>query len=988
MKQASVQTIKINDNLCLSGYDKEYVFEKIRTSNNFYEKDILERWFLPHSKDCKIIYDIGANIGNHSVFFAANTQKNAHVYSFEPVPDNFSLLQKNISDNALQEKVSLYQFALGEESGFANMQFESEGNMGTTSISDTGDIDVEVKILDSLNLPKPDFVKIDVEGSELSVLRGMQQLLKESEPILWIEVDLSTAKDTLAFLEDLGYAPVDALLDNDNNVLFAKSNVIIVDKSWTFVSLLIAMKRYRTEYWKGRKAESKYDYEQQKAEDLTVQLGKYKSKYDYEQQKAEDLTVQLGKYKSKYDYEQQKAEGLTIQLGQYKSKYDYEQRKAIELKKQLEQYVSKYTYEQGLVSNLKAEVAKYSISLDELKMRNSQLVDECDKRIEQVDYFKKLSGKHASQYSYEQKKAINLQKQLQELEKRQERYEISKPYKVWKLYQNAKQSVKDKVYFFANRLYHSVAPYPKVLKCFSTLNKVCKFFPDTQKVIFFQDKSISISDEKIINNPSVINIKNNPKQLNDINVAVICDEFTYNSFRYECNLLPLTPDNWRNIFEQNEIDLFFCESAWTGADPDLRPWRGRIYGSVNFAKENRTILFEILEYCKQHNIPTAFWNKEDPTHYEDKVHNFVDTALRFEHIFTTDRKCVERYKQDYQHKSVHLLMFATQPALFNPMEKYDRMNGIIFAGSWYNQHPGRCVEMGGILDNIIKHNIPLIIYNRQSENPDPNHTFPERFLPYLRSRLRHEDLEQAYKGSTMALNINTVTDSDTMFARRVFELMSSNTLVLSNYSNGMEELFGDNVIFIDDNSDLDINNSQQKRINCLYQVLSQHTYKNRFEQIIRTVGIPFVKSKKSVTFIYSVQSLKEAEKAAQHFKKVKWDYKNALFIVNKNVSSKILRECVEIYNSTAIQVVSELYMKKYNSLPAILSDYVVRATSKMKPDFIERAMLHKSYLEDAVGIADGDNDFRIKKNCDAVNVLLPTDKFNFEHSMLDNVYYI
>ena len=81
-------------------------------------------------------------------------------------------------------------------------------------------------------------------------------------------------------------------------------------------------------------------------------------------------------------------------------------------------------------------------------------------------------------------------------------------------------------------------------------------------------------------------------------------------------------------------------------------------------------------------------------------------------------------------------------------------------------------------------------------------------------------------------------------------------------------------------------------------------------------------------------------------------------------------------------------MKKYNSLPAILSDYVVRATSKMKPDFIERAMLHKSYLEDAVGIADGDNDFRIKKNCDAVNVLLPTDKFNFEHSMLDNVYYI
>jgi hypothetical protein len=56
------------------------------------------------------------------------------------------------------------------------------------------------------------------------------------------------------------------------------------------------------------------------------------------------------------------------------------------------------------------------------------------------------------------------------------------------------------------------------------------------------------------------------KRLKDIKVAMIVDEFTFNCFKHEFHPIPLTPKNWKKMFEQEEPDLFFCESAWRGYD--------------------------------------------------------------------------------------------------------------------------------------------------------------------------------------------------------------------------------------------------------------------------------------------------------------------------------------------------------------------------------------------------------------------------------------
>ncbi len=154
-----------------------------------------------------------------------------------------------------------------------------------------------------------------------------------------------------------------------------------------------------------------------------------------------------------------------------------------------------------------------------------------------------------------------------------------------------------------------------------------------------------------------------PRRAKDLKVALIADEFTYNCFKFEFTPIIFDPQNWRERFEADRPDLFLCESAWSGVDSVTRPWKGRIYASSNFARENRTELLEILAWCNRENIPTVFWNKEDPTHFDDKIHNFIDTAVQFDHIFTTDVTCVPRYEEEYNHPSVHCLPFAAQPKL-------------------------------------------------------------------------------------------------------------------------------------------------------------------------------------------------------------------------------------------------------------------------------------------------------------------------------------
>ena len=1024
MKANRQKSVIITDGIRLSGYEGEYIFEKIATSKRFYEQPLLEKWFF--GTNSSVVYDIGANIGNHTVYFAKSSPK-AQIFAFEPMPDNFTMLEKNIRDNNFNNRVKPYPMAVGETEGTVCMGIMQEGNHGTATIlEDDADVGMDVHIaniisIDNLNLPLPNFIKIDVEGYELSVLKGMKNTIKNAkELIIWIEVDEKTATQVYDFMDSLGFAVMDFALEQNSNVLWCNQKTMKLQTSNIFRNLLAQSEISRQRFWDAQNAKSipsKLVYEQKKANDLAGQLKSMASKYEYEQEKADDLATRLGSMTSKFTHEQKKADDLLEQLKSMVSKYEYEQGKANALTEQLKSMVSKYEYEQGKASNLaeqfKSMVSKYEYERRKANSLAEQLKSTVSKYEHEQGKANDLTtrlGSMTSKFTYEQKKADDLLEQLKsmvskftyeqnkaseltgKLQVMQEELNMFRNSKmisffrfwIWHMPTATRRKIRLRINKFGSWSYVKLLPHPKARTFLSKANGKLKIYKNPQEIVATypqiqpQQPNYQSPDPNagITSETNKIKTDDDKSKLpREMNVAMISDEFTFNSFRYECNVLSLEPNNWQEIFDQNDIDLFFCESAWAGVDSLQRPWRGKIYASKNFPKENRGTLLEILDYCRKNHIPTVFWNKEDPAHYEDRIHDFVKTALEFDHIFTTSEECIERYEKEYGHKSVHLLMFATQPKLFNPIETFERTEEIIFAGSWYAQHPVRCSEMSNIFDATLQSSHTLKIYNRHSENDDPNHAFPDKYLSYIHSRLPHDQLDVAYKGSKYALNFNTVTKSDTMFARRALELMSSNTLVISNYSKGLEQLFGDNIVFTDGTTPLALSDIEKKREQCLYAVLNHHTYRHRFEQILDDIALPYLHTVPLVALYYNVSSVEDASIATKHFHSMDWDNKQCVLILNKDCSPAELQGVVCNFNLGAVTVRSAHYDATYqsDSKKKVSTSYLIEATTQLSRDFIKKALAHSCYLEKTTAIVSGSRKYSFSKTREKTNVLIPSE---------------
>lgn len=203
---------KLKSKFYLPYYKKDLIQKAIVMSGNYYEKDLLWRlsfsWkdgmLANHLKDGCIL-DIGANIGNHTLFFI-NECGVKKAYCFEPVPETFEILQKNIELNNLQNRVSLFNTAVGKAKGNATISHFSEDNMGGTCLSDDGNGNIQVISIDEIDIPeKVSFVKIDVEGFELNVVLGMIGFIKKHHPVFFIEIRGCFFKQINKIFTSFGY---------------------------------------------------------------------------------------------------------------------------------------------------------------------------------------------------------------------------------------------------------------------------------------------------------------------------------------------------------------------------------------------------------------------------------------------------------------------------------------------------------------------------------------------------------------------------------------------------------------------------------------------------------------------------------------------------------------------------------------------------------------------------------------------------------------
>lgn len=132
-----------------------------------------------------------------------------------------------------------------------------------------------------------------------------------------------------------------------------------------------------------------------------------------------------------------------------------------------------------------------------------------------------------------------------------------------------------------------------------------------------------------------------PKQ-NEITVIALCDSYTYESFKFECNLINLNKDNWLEHFESENPDMFLMTSKY-------------------FKNDDEVPLREVLKHCLENKIPTVFWEND-----EFDLTNINSIILDFDCVFTISRKRVSYYLEN-GHDNAHHLMFATQPKLSNPI---------------------------------------------------------------------------------------------------------------------------------------------------------------------------------------------------------------------------------------------------------------------------------------------------------------------------------
>lgn len=418
-----------------------------------------------------------------------------------------------------------------------------------------------------------------------------------------------------------------------------------------------------------------------------------------------------------------------------------------------------------------------------------------------------------------------------------------------------------------------------------------------------------------------------PKSLKDVRMACIFDEFTTECYKYTCDLMPITPDDWKARFTIQKPHLLMVESAWVGNNG---AWARKVaYTSENNIKELR----ELVEWCKANKIPTVFWNKEDPVHYDV----FINTAKMFDYIFTTDENKVNSYKKDADNNEVYPLPFAAQPSIHNPIKITKERNAkACFAGSYYAaKYPERQEDINRLLDAAVD-TIGIEIYDRKFGTDDKDFLFPERFRPYIQGRLEPNELHIANKGYKVMVNVNSVKESPTMFSRRVFEGLACGTPVISSYAEGINNIFEGLVVASDDQKvladelhklDQDKAYYELKSLQGIRTVLSKHTYNHRLEFILNKLGIEVDTWLPLINVICEVDSIEELERTKDKFNKQV--YQNKMLTVLIPNQAAFIPYINESREEPVQYVVKEYYEDSKKTLNKIvLGDYLAYFTPK------------------------------------------------------------
>jgi hypothetical protein len=319
-----------------------------------------------------------------------------------------------------------------------------------------------------------------------------------------------------------------------------------------------------------------------------------------------------------------------------------------------------------------------------------------------------------------------------------------------------------------------------------------------------------------------------------LRIAAIMDEFSRMAFEPEIDYVEISPDDWRAVLEPAPPDLLLVESAW---QCNGGRWRHRISRSSGVHPD----LEALTSWCRAHDVPTVFWNKEDPVNFE----RFHASAVLFDHIFTTDADCIPRYRKLAGHDRVGVLPFAAQPLIHNPVAAPEGRNrGVAFAGTYYaEKHPQRRVQMETILDPA--RDFDMEIFTRVTG--DARYAFPEKYAGHISGSLPYAELLHAHKRFKVFLNVNSVVGSRSMCARRIFEVLACGAAIVSGRSPAIVSMLGPGLVAESASPEEtrghlaailgDDEGRERAAVKAVRKVLDEHTYGDRVHAIAGALGL-------------------------------------------------------------------------------------------------------------------------------------------------------
>jgi len=285
-----------------------------------------------------------------------------------------------------------------------------------------------------------------------------------------------------------------------------------------------------------------------------------------------------------------------------------------------------------------------------------------------------------------------------------------------------------------------------------------------------------IKESKLINNSNGIYYYNKLSY----NIAIISDVYMYNFYKDTFrNVYYLSPENYQEVMNK-KVDFVFYITSWKGINN--QEWQG-----IKYREKPKNALDNIIKISQEKQIKLVFQTIEDPSNYE----YFLPIAKKFDYIFTSDVDMIDKYKNDLNHNNVFYGEYGFNPLVNNPIDSFKYiLEDTFFAGSYTTRYKERCQDNNIIMNSVLQCNNDLIIADRNYNSGNKELEYPSKYMFNLIPAFSdHITLQKIHKLFKYNINLNSIKQSPTMCAMRVYELQAQGSLIISNYAKSVYNKF-------------------------------------------------------------------------------------------------------------------------------------------------------------------------------------------------------